>query len=107
VARLMWIVCFDGQYADFTSLSSLGRELSIIVVKLVRITQSLATSGIPVRCQTFGKAPRTSLQKWSQQKRCRFSGCFALHFVFSVQLSFVRKHLFQPFWSTKMSKTSC
>ena len=24
-ARLMWIVCFDGQYADFTSFS-LGRE---------------------------------------------------------------------------------
>ena len=24
VARLMWIVCFDGQYADFTSFS-LGR----------------------------------------------------------------------------------
>ena len=38
VARLMWIVCFDGQYADFTSLSSLGRELSIIVVKHIRIT---------------------------------------------------------------------
>ena len=69
----------------------LGRERIIFQSQWnLTKTQSLATWGIPVRCQTFSKDPRTSLQKWSQQKRCKSSDCFVPDFVFS-QLSFAQQ----------------
>ena len=68
-----------------------GSWTDLIPVKQKRITQSLATWGIPVRCQTFSKDPRTSLPKWSHQKRCKSSDWCVPDFVFSTQLSFVQQ----------------
>ena len=66
----------------------LGRERIIFQSQWnLTKTQSLATWGIPVRCQTFSKDPRTSLQKWSQQKRCKLSDCFVPDFLFSPHSS--------------------
>ena len=68
----------------------LGRERILSQWNISR-TQSLATWGIPVRCQTFSKDPRTSLPKWSHQKRCKSSDWCVPDFVFSTQLSFVQQ----------------